>query len=148
MKVLIFALLFVIVGCASTSKPIVYADTMAIIAEAADNAPNGIYGEYTFKIKASGKQRNIVYLNTELDYRDQRNLTVALHPKILAELESKYGDIPQDFFVGKTVSVKGYAKRVKINFIAAGGRASNKYYYQTHIRISDISEIEVVLENV
>lgn len=145
MKVLFCALLFVIVGCTSTSKPIVYADTMAVIEKAAENAPKGVYGEYTLKIQATGQQRGITYLNSELDYRDQRNLTVALHPKILAELESKYGDTPQNFFVGKTVSIKGYAKRVKINFIAANGRTSNKYYYQTHIRISDIAAIEVVL---
>ena len=143
MKLVLLALLLVMVGCTSTSQPPVYSNTMDVIAEAADANPKGVYGEFVFNIQASGEQREIVYLNTEIDYRDQRNVTISLHPKILSQLEAKYGGSPKDFFIGKSISVKGYAQRVRIGLFSEG-RATGKYYFQTHIRVSDVSQIEVV----
>lgn len=143
MKLVLLALLLVMVGCTSTSQPPNYSNTMDIIAKTAESAPEGVYGEFTFYIQATGEQREIVYLNTEMDYRDQRNVTIALHPKILSQLENKYGDSPKDFFVGKSVFVEGYARRVRIAFLSEG-RPTGKYYYQTHIRVIDITQIELV----
>ena len=145
MKLVLLGLLLVMVGCTSTPQPSIYTNTMDVISQAADLAPEGVYGEFTFYIQASGEQRGAVYLNTELDYRDQRNVTVALHPKILSQLKNEYGDSPKAFFVGKSVSVEGYAQRVRIAFLAKG-RPTGKYYYQTHIRVTDIAKIKLLDE--
>jgi hypothetical protein len=116
---------------------------MDVIADAADAAPKEVYGEFVFKIQSSGERRNTIYLNTEIDYRDQRNVTIALHPKTFSQLKAKYGASPKDFFKGKSISVKGYAKRVRIEFLSEG-RPTGKYYFQTHIRVNDISNIKVI----
>lgn len=121
-------------------------DTMEIIRKAAASAPEGVRGEYVLSIKAAGKQGNVVYLNTELDYRDQRNVTVALHPNIIPQLEAKYSVSAEALFIGKTIRVQGDAQRVRIDFIDAQLKPSGKYYFQTHIRISNATQINIVNE--
>ncbi|WP_040610159.1 hypothetical protein [Salinimonas chungwhensis] len=120
-----------------------YSDTMKIIRGAAEAAPAGVKGNYTFKIKATGSKGTFVYLNTEVDYRDQRAVTVAIHPRIIHQLEKKYGSSPQDYFVNKSIKVIGEAQRIKINFRTPFG-LSDRYYYQTHIIVTDMAQIEVL----
>jgi hypothetical protein len=119
---------------------------MEIIKAAADSAPKGVPGQYTLQIVATGSQGQYVYLNTEKDYRDQRAITVALHPKVIAQLSAKYRMPPQEYFVNKAIVVNGKAKRVKIAFIS-DGKPTGKYYYQIHIRVMDISQLKVVGEH-
>lgn len=148
MKNVVLALIFVLAGCASTTShtTCTYSDTMEIIKAAAESAPKGVPGQYTLQIVATGSQGEYVYLNTEKDYRDQRAITVALHPKVIAQLSAKYGMPPQEFFVDKTVVVNGRAQRVKIEFLSEG-KPTGKYYYQTHIRLTDISQLRVMGEH-
>ncbi|GEA09259.1 hypothetical protein KUL42_40200 [Alteromonas sp. KUL42] len=145
MKNVFFALILALAGCASTTSNTTtpLSDTMEIIKAAANSAPKGVPGRYTLQIVATGSQGQYVYLNTEKDYRDQRAITVALHPKAIAQLSAKYGMSPQEYFVDKTIVVNGKAQRVKIAFLSEG-KPTDKYYYQTHIRLMDISQIEVV----
>jgi hypothetical protein len=118
---------------------------MEIIKAAADSAPKSVGGKFTFKIKATGIQAgdNRVFLNTELDYRDQRNITIALSSNAVKELENLTGSAPINFFKGKTIEVQGEAQRVRINFTSMG-RRTEKYYYQTHIRVTQASQIKIV----
>jgi hypothetical protein len=116
---------------------------LEIIRSAAASAPDAIEGEYVLKIKGAGNQGPFVYLNTETDYRDQRAVTVAIHPRIVPMFTAKYGATPEEYFVGKSIIVTGPAKRIRINFTSQG-KPSGKYYYQTHIRVMDISQIKVV----
>jgi hypothetical protein len=139
-----------LVGCSSTTPTsqsnqaqIIYSSTMAIIEAAAKKAPRGVTGTFTLKINGSGSQGEVVYLNTEKDYRDPRAVSVALHPRIIARLKSKYEMSPQDFFLNKSIEVKGQAKKVKIRLFA-DGKPTDKYYYQTHIRVTDAANIKVV----
>ncbi|MBT0588107.1 hypothetical protein [Alteromonas oceanisediminis] len=149
MKIVLITLVLFLSGCSSTQiasphkAEVVYSDTMEIIRSAAESAPTGIAGEYTLKIKAAGNQGPYVYLNTEFDYRDQRAVTVALHPSVISLFVQKYGVKPQEYFINKSIRVNGEAQRVKITF-GTRKKPSNKYYYQTHIRIMDISQIEVL----
>ena len=149
MKVVLFGLILILAGCTATpSTPtkisaVAHSDTMEIIRRAAEQAPNGVLGEYVLHIKATGSQGSFVYLNTELDYRDQRNITISISPNLIPRLKDKYGASPQAYFIGKTLKVVGKATRVKIDFISEGKR-TGKYYYQTHIRPVDISKIEVI----
>lgn len=144
MKIVLITLILVLTGCSSThlSKPI-YSDTMEIIRSAAEAAPDSVEGEYILNIKATGSQGPFVYLNTELDYRDQRSVNVSIHPSVIPLFEAKYGSHPQQFFLNKSISVTGQAKRVTISFNSQG-KPTGKYYYQTHIRVMDISQIKVL----
>jgi hypothetical protein len=44
-------------------------------------APKIATGTFSFSIKAVGAQKQYVYLNTELGYRDRRNVSVVLLPE-------------------------------------------------------------------
>ncbi|MDP4528753.1 hypothetical protein Q3O59_06865 [Alkalimonas delamerensis] len=150
MRFFILVLLLILTGCsAAPNHPasggfVAKSDTMEIIRKAAASAPYGVVGEYVLSIQATGKQGHVVYLNTELDYRDQRNVTVALHPNIIPQLEAQYGVRAEEFFIGKTIRVEGAAQRVRIDFINDQRKPSGKYYFQTHIRILNAAQIEVV----
>ncbi|MGJ8680301.1 hypothetical protein [Paraglaciecola sp.] len=129
----------------STTSGLKTSDTMQIIRSAADSAPDGVQGIYSLTIQATGSQKGDrrIFLNTELDYRDQRNITIALSDKTIRELISETQQSPMDFFKGKTIQVIGEAQRTKIYFVTMGRRTS-KYYYQTHIKVTDASQITVL----
>ncbi|NMP01483.1 hypothetical protein HHE94_01920 [Pseudoalteromonas arctica] len=119
------------------------AANMNLIALTEQSAPKGVAGTYQFHIKAAGAQGSWLYLNTETDYRDRRSITVSIQPNVVAELQSKYGQPADTFFIDKTIEVTGEAKRVTIDFMSRG-RATNKYYYQTHIAVSSIKQLRVI----
>ncbi|WP_100642901.1 hypothetical protein [Alteromonas facilis] len=149
MKTILFACVLLLSGCVSTTanvtqQPALYSDTMDIIRDAAESAPLGVEGSYTLKIKASGNQGKQIFLNTELDYRDQRNVTIALHPRVVSLLMAKYGESPENYFVDKSITVTGQAQRIKIGFFNEQRKPTGKYYYQTHIRIVNADQIKVI----
>lgn len=148
MKNVVLTFIFLLAGCTSTTlhTTSTFSDPMEIIKAAADSAPKGVPGQYTLQIVATGSQGQYVYLNTEKDYRDQRAITVALHPKVIAQLSAKYGMPPQEYFVNKAIVVNGKAQRVKIAFLS-DGKPTGKYYYQTHVRVMDISQLKVADEH-
>lgn len=147
MKHIVFVFILVLIGCTSTTSPSTHtlSNTMDIIKAAADSAPNGAPGTYTLHIVAAGSQGKFVYLNTEEDYRDQRAVTVALPPSVISQLSAKYGMPPQNYFIGKKIVVNGEAQRVKIRLLSQG-KPTSKYYYQTHIRVMDISQLTILDE--
>ncbi len=117
---------------------------------AAAVAPDhGIQGTFLVTVKASGedKRRNQIFLNSELDYRDQRNLTVVLEPSAIPELEAKFGKDLKRYFIGKQILVTGTATRVTIIFgkprvSSVNGSLRNKYYFQTHLSV--LKEAQIV----
>lgn len=84
-----------------------------------------------------------VYLNTELDYRDRRSITIALHPKVIAAFTKKCGISPKVYFLNKNIEVTGKAKQIKVWFFSNGKR-TEKYYFQTHIRVKSLNQIKVL----
>ncbi|MDA8621952.1 hypothetical protein N9L48_04815 [Psychrosphaera sp.] len=142
MKYLILISTLFLGACSSTPN-VNIADTMNLIALTEENAPDGVKGIFKFQVKASGIRRGEVFLNTELDYRDRRAVTIAISPKIVSQLTDKYGSSPGTYFIDKTVEVTGEAKRVKIYLIYKGLKTS-KYYFQTHINVSSIEQIKVL----
>lgn len=157
MKFLILCSALLIGGCATQhNNTLTYyqSDTMDIIRQAAEVAPDKVLGDYVLNIKATGEdKKGIIYLNTELDYRDPRCVTVALHPTALSELRSKYSTNLKDFFIGKKVLIHGFAKRVMIGLsqerverrLSPDARPPYKhYYYQTHIYVVDARQIQIL----
>lgn len=146
MKHLILLLSLFLSACSAISQDNSESETskiMNIIALAEANAPYGVKGAFELPIKTTGTQGTSTYLNTEQDYRDRRNITVALDFKVSRKIAEKYGMPPEDYFKNKTIKVTGEAKRVKIYFIA-NGRQTQKYYYQTHIRVRSLDQIKIV----
>lgn len=112
---------------------------------AADRAPDRVPGVFMLDVQATGRSNGDVYLNSETDYRDPRNLTVRILPKAQEELRKKYGDDFEAALKGKRVEVMGWARRQKINF-TAGGMETGKFYYQTHV-VMDSAEQILLLED-
>lgn len=129
-------------ACSSTSN-INVADTMNLIAETEESAPYGVTGTFQFEIKAAGVVGNEVFLNTEQDYRDRRAVSIVLKPVITNQLTEKFGTTPENYFIDKKIAVTGEAKRVKIDFISRG-MITNKYYYQTHIDVYSVDQLEIL----
>jgi len=106
----------------------------AVIA-AAKAAPDGVPGIFKMTVRAVGRENRRVFLNSELDYRDQRNLTIAMSEEVEKALEAKIGAVSEQAFVGRRIFVRGVAQRVRIDFSEAG-RPTGKYYYQTHVVVT------------
>jgi len=112
------------------------------IEKAADAAPAGISGTFDMQVLATGDKDGEIYLNSENDYRDQRNLTVVIRPDVAAAFAAKYGESAETFFKGKHILVTGEAKRVTIWFLCDDKR-TDKYYYQTHVVLTDAGQVQI-----
>lgn len=95
------------------------------------------------EVRAAGRQYGRLFLNSELDYRDQRNLTIAIPEGIAQGWADYLGGDPASILIGKKIRVTGTAERVTIWFYSEGIRTGN-YYFQTHVRISSVSQIKVL----
>lgn len=111
------------------------------IEQAAEAAPAAVPGLFHVYVRAVGTQDNTAYLNTELDYRDQRNLSVAIQAQAVPGLAARFGTDLRKAFMGRRWRVRGEARRVKIFFLARG-RPTDKYYYQTHVDVTDADQLE------
>lgn len=85
-----------------------------------------------------------VFLNSERDYRDQRDLTIIIPSDVAKSLRTKYGASPETYFQGRHVEITGLAQRVTIRFFDGAGRPTGKYYFQTHVQISDPAQIRLL----
>ena len=143
MTALLAALL--VTGCVSSgpsSDQARWLQPAQAIQLAADAAPRGAAGTFSMQVNAIGHQDGATYLNSEADYRDQRNLTVALSPAAARDLELRLGEPLAVALQRKRILVQGEARRVRIDFTTAG-QPTGKYYYQTHVRVTDAARIQL-----
>jgi hypothetical protein len=128
---------FALGGCAADGiKP------AEAVQQAAAAAPAGVSGVFPLTVQATGSQDGFIYLNSELDYRDQRNLSIALTAKAAQQLQAQLGSSPEVALKGHRIIVSGVAKRVTIR-LSQDGKPTDKYYYQTHVLASDARQIEL-----
>jgi hypothetical protein len=113
----------------------------AVIA-AAKAAPDGVPGTFKMTVRAVGHENHRVFFNSEVDYRDQRNPTIAMNEEVEKALEAKIGAVSEQAFVGRRIFVRGVAQRVRIDF-TDGGRPTGKYYYQTHVVVTTPVQVAV-----
>lgn len=108
---------------------------------AADAAPAGVQGRFVMTVRATGRaEANRLFLNSEADYRDQRNLSVAIDRRVARTLLDRAGWASDDRFRGRRIAVDGAARRVRIHFIS-NGRPTGKYYYQTHVDVRRLEQL-------
>jgi hypothetical protein len=146
-RILSLVLIGALSGCASTKdaeKVSEYISPIQAIERAAEASPKGVKGFFELNVKATGKPRNVAYLNSELDYRDPRNISIAISPKVRESFIKKYGETPEIFLKNKKIIVYGEARKVKISFGCNGKENENQYYYQTHVRFSSLSQLLIV----
>ncbi len=94
------------------SSPSVISPIQAIELSA-ESAPNKISGVFELEVLSINTEQRLSFLNSEIDNLVQRNLIIALRPKVVKELTDKYGVHPEIFFLGKNVRASGEAKRIK-----------------------------------
>lgn len=110
---------------------------------AADAAPRGVPGHFALVVKRAEMVGPRLFLNSEEDYRDQRNLSVAIQPHALPALRDRLGKDLRAALVGRDVRVRGVARRTRIDF-TNNGRPTGKYYFQTHVAVDSANQISVV----
>ena len=141
--ILLTSLFIALSGCATTQKS--FASKQGLTARDAielseRDAPNRVPGIFSLSIKASGETSRYVYLNTESDYRDRRNVSVVLLPEFQKAFVQKYGKKAEVMLMDKNILVNSYAKRIKIYFYSNGER-TEKYYFQTHIPVKSLKQV-------
>lgn len=131
-------------ACATAPSPGAAAplNPMQAVMRAAEAAPRGVDGVFELEVRGSGRDAFFSFLNSEADYRDQRCLTIVLSPAATAALRARLGGDPVEVLRGRHIVVTGTARRERIDF-TANGMPTGKYYYQTHVRVSDAAQIVV-----
>jgi hypothetical protein len=105
----------------------------------------GVAGVFEMVVRASGRQDGLLYLNSELDYRDQRNLTIVISPSVERELTGRLGGPIDRSLLNTVIAVRGTARRTRIDF-TENGRPTGKYYFQTHLRLQSARDLTVAGE--
>jgi hypothetical protein len=148
MRVLIISGLLALSSCqlSSSRSPAagaqVIAPALAVMA-AADAAPRGYPGTFGFTVMRADMVGPRLFLNSYPDYRDQRNLSVAIDFRILPALRDRYGKDLKAAFLNHEIRVVGIARRTRIDF-TTDGRPTGKYYFQTHVAVTDPDQISIV----
>ena len=93
-------------------------------------------------VEATGEQGKQAFLNSESNYRDQRNLTISVPTWLVPKLEAHLG-LALAKLKGHRIVVAGVARRVRIDF-THDGRPTGKYYYQTHVAVDSASQVQLV----
>ena len=131
-------------GCAHVGRSSTWVDpSMAVQLAAAAGPQRGVDGVFALTVRASGNADGRLYLNSQSDYRDPRNLSISIGPDALQELVAQYGSDPGAALKGRAILVRGTARLVRIGFVADGRRVSDKYYYQTHVRVDDATQLQL-----
>ena len=141
---LLLPVLLLSAGCAhrSVTAPPMTAAGLITPAEAVhaanDDPRNGISGTFLVTVRNIDLTGHGLYLNSETDYRHQANLTVWLAPDQADALQ--LDNLPLERLVNRRLLVQGTARRAKIVF-STDGIPSDKYYYQTQLRLNDPRQV-------
>lgn len=119
------------------------AEEAVMKAAAADRM--GVIAVFDIRTVISDEVDGRIFLGTQADYRDQRNLAIAIDPAAFRDLMRRHGAPLTDKLKGKHLLVGGFARPVRIS-INENGRPTGKYYYQTHVVVTHANQIEVVGE--
>lgn len=130
-----------IAGCSSVpERRSGWIEPVQAVQAANDDPVFGIRGRFVLTVRAVGAQDGQAYLNSERDYRHQTNLTISM-PQAVADQVATRLQVPLADLRNRRLLVDGRARRVRIVFIGSDGRRSDKYYFQTHVRVSDPAQV-------
>lgn len=115
------------------------------ITEAANTA-GGAKGVFEFKVASiggNGSKGRSVYLNSEADYHDAKNISVMVRPAAVQEMEQKMGAPLDKALAGKRVSVTGTAHPVKTNIYDESHKKTGQTFMQTRIIVAKAEKLVV-----
>lgn len=133
-------------SCASPTAPM--APLRLSPAQAVINAaetPAGVSGVFEMVVRSTGRDGGMLFLNSELDYRDPRNLTIVVPPAVERALEDRLGGPVEPAILKRTIAARGTARKTKTIFLSEG-RPTDKYYFQTHLRLGSARDLTVAGE--
>jgi hypothetical protein len=143
----LLALAFLTLSACSSTPTTVSApeatDIIQLIEQAKRRFPEGVRGSFKIPIKATGSQQGVVYLNSNLDYREPTNLTIVLAPSTVIALTEMHRLSTALYLKDKMLEVTGKVERVRI-YKHENGKRTKKYYYQTHIHVTSVDQIKVL----
>ncbi|OQW77899.1 MAG: hypothetical protein BVN33_01765 [Proteobacteria bacterium ST_bin13] len=139
-QVAVAAVMVVSAPAIAQTTPLRLSPAQAVINAA--EMPAGIGGVFEMVVRATGRQDGFLYLNSEADYRDPRNLTIVVTPSLEKELSDRLGGPVEAAILKKVIAVRGIARKTRIDFVA-DGRPTGKYYFQTHLRIRSARDLTV-----
>ena len=144
MRVLLGLGLCLLSACQSVPRQTgqVIPPALAVMA-AADAAPAGYPGTFGFTVLRADFVGPRLFLNSYPDYRDQRNLSIAIDPRAIPALRNAYGQDLKSAFLNREIKVQGVARRQRIDF-TTDGKPTGKYYYQTHVIVREPEQIRIV----
>lgn len=130
-------------AAAAKESSSVYSPREAIAAASRDET--GASGVFEFKVASigGGAKGRAVFLNSEEDYRDPKNLTVMVRPAAVKAIEAKLGKPLDKAFNGKRVRVTGTAQKAKINLYDADNKRTGETETQVRITVTEAASIVV-----
>lgn len=132
--------IILVAACSSVQKNSNgWIDPVEAVRMANEDPAYGIRGEFLITVKALDSYPERSFLNSELDYRDQRNLTIRMPTSMLPRLEARLG-VSFEELKGRQLVVTGVAKRARIDFVS-DNKPTGKYYYQTHVSVDSPTQI-------
>ncbi|MBN8553131.1 MAG: hypothetical protein J0L52_09595 [Caulobacterales bacterium] len=112
-----------------------------VVLRAADAEGEPVLVTMDLRVAAFGSDDGFLYLNAYSDYRDQRNVSIAVSSEAQADIIAAHG--PVEDLVGRRIRVHGWSRRQTIYFISRG-RQTGLYYFQTHLHVSRPDQIVVL----
>ena len=104
--------------------------------------PEGVGGVFEMVVRATGRTGTLLYLNSEADYRDPRNLTIVVPPREQSDLTKRFDAPLEAALLNKVIAVRGTARKTRIDF-TADGQPTGKYYFQTHLNLRSARDLTV-----
>ncbi|MEZ5497064.1 MAG: hypothetical protein R3F25_09575 [Gammaproteobacteria bacterium] len=138
---LIFLSTFLLSDCSYLeSSGDVFISPLNAIQLTSESESNSQIGEFQMQVKSIDNFQRMTFLNSELDSKDQRNLTIAIRPRAVQQLTKKYGDKLQEQLLNSEIKVSGEAKRQKI-WVLHKNSNTGQYYYQTKVFVKSADQI-------
>ena len=129
-----------VVAGADDATPLRLSPAQAVINAA--EMPAGVGGVFEMVVRSTGRKGRYLFLNSESDYRDPRNLTIVVSPAVEAALTSRIGGPLEEFILQKVIAVRGIAKKTRIDFLV-GDHPTGKYYFQTQLELASARDLTV-----
>jgi hypothetical protein len=77
-------------------------------------------GAFGLTVKSVARVGSVMYLNSEVDFHDPRNITVAVLPEARDEMARFFHDAPDNHLLNKQIFVVGTVRRVQVPITTYG----------------------------
>src|SRR5437763_17132117 len=91
----------------AASKPPAIMSPVQAVESAIRAGPLGVRGTFAMLVRGAGHAHGHVFLNSEVDYRDPRNLSIDIDVRATKRLERQLGSPPDKFYNGQSIEVPG-----------------------------------------